>query len=266
MRGENWSFSFPIVTCIVISIVLTVLANLYLGFFRRQEDVETFPLAAFDAGRFHWSSVPLWLGPIVAVGSKSKPHRIRQQCKPFGTGIFPDARMGVWHKLFGSGALVWNNSWAKRRGVLPMAAYVTWRDYYSVNDPFLDAEHKQIIEYINELYSALQDPTQGELTKRVLDKLVRYTETHFKHEEERMKEAGFPQFEAHKVLHDNMKRRTVALRTHVTLVTARDVLVFLKEWFLEHVQGEDKLYSSYMPRLASSTKRPPMSLVLGREV
>ena len=35
MRGENWSFSFPIVTCIIISIVLTVLANLCLWFFRR---------------------------------------------------------------------------------------------------------------------------------------------------------------------------------------------------------------------------------------
>ena len=29
MRGEGWSFSFPIVTCIVVSIVLTVLLNLF---------------------------------------------------------------------------------------------------------------------------------------------------------------------------------------------------------------------------------------------
>lgn len=32
MRGEGWSLSFPIVTCIV---VLTVLANVLLWFFRR---------------------------------------------------------------------------------------------------------------------------------------------------------------------------------------------------------------------------------------
>ena len=35
MRGEGWSFSFPIVTCIVISIVLTVLLNVFLWCFRR---------------------------------------------------------------------------------------------------------------------------------------------------------------------------------------------------------------------------------------
>ncbi len=35
MRGEGWSFSFPIVTCIVISVALTVVLNLLLWFFRR---------------------------------------------------------------------------------------------------------------------------------------------------------------------------------------------------------------------------------------
>ena len=132
-----------------------------------------------------------------------------------------------------------------------MAAYITWKDYYSVNDPLLDAEHKQIIECINELYSAWQGSTQSEVTKRVLDKLVQYTQTHFEHEEELMKEADFPQFDAHKVLHDDMRRRTIGLRTHLTLVTARDVLVFLKGWWLEHIQGEDKLYSSYVPSLTA---------------
>ncbi|MCE2454060.1 MAG: DUF2905 domain-containing protein [Nitrospinae bacterium] len=29
LRGKNWSFSFPVVTCIVISIVLTLLLNLF---------------------------------------------------------------------------------------------------------------------------------------------------------------------------------------------------------------------------------------------
>jgi hypothetical protein len=33
-RGEGWSFSFPIVTCIVASIVLTILVNLFLRFWR----------------------------------------------------------------------------------------------------------------------------------------------------------------------------------------------------------------------------------------
>ncbi len=29
LKGKNWSFSFPVVTCIVISVVLTLLLNLF---------------------------------------------------------------------------------------------------------------------------------------------------------------------------------------------------------------------------------------------
>jgi hemerythrin len=132
-----------------------------------------------------------------------------------------------------------------------MAAYIAWKTYYSVDDPALDAEHKQIIECINELYANMQAPTTELVTKRVLDRLVQYTQTHFENEEARLKEVAFPNFAAHKALHDDMRRRTMGLRTHLNLVTARDVLVFLKDWWLDHIQGEDKLYASYMSSLAA---------------
>ena len=35
MRGEGWSFSFPVVTCFIVSVVLTVLLNLAAWFWRR---------------------------------------------------------------------------------------------------------------------------------------------------------------------------------------------------------------------------------------
>jgi hemerythrin len=127
-----------------------------------------------------------------------------------------------------------------------MAAYIVWKDFYSVNDPSLDAEHRQIIESINEMYNALEDPAATAATKRVLDRLVRYTQAHFDHEEKIMQEVDYLDFDAHKSLHDTMRQRTIGLRTHLTLVTARDVLVFLKDWWLEHIQGEDKKYAVYL--------------------
>ena len=69
-----------------------------------------------------------------------------------------------------------------------------------------------------------------------------------------MQEAGYPEaeFEAHKALHDAMRQRTIGLRTHLTLVTARDVLVFLKDWWLDHIQGEDKKYAVYLQLLPAN--------------
>ena len=34
LRGEGWSLSVPVATCVLISIVLTVLVNVFLWFFR----------------------------------------------------------------------------------------------------------------------------------------------------------------------------------------------------------------------------------------
>jgi len=133
-----------------------------------------------------------------------------------------------------------------------MNPYIVWKDFYSVDNPLLDAEHKQIIENINELYVAMNGPMDSVAKKRVLERLVQYTQTHFDHEEKIMQEVDYPDLAAHKALHDDMRRQTIELRTHLTLVTARDVLVFLKDWWLDHIQGEDKKYASYMEPLAAN--------------
>ena len=133
-----------------------------------------------------------------------------------------------------------------------MAAYIAWKNFYTVNNPLLDAEHKQIIEYVNELYTAMNSPSDSAAKKRVLERLVQYTQTHFDHEEKIMQDVDYPDLAAHKALHDDMRRQTIELRTHLTLVTARDVLVFLKDWWLGHIQGEDKKYASYVEPAAAN--------------
>ena len=34
LRGERWSFYFPLTTCIIISIILTILLNIFVRLFR----------------------------------------------------------------------------------------------------------------------------------------------------------------------------------------------------------------------------------------
>jgi hemerythrin-like metal-binding protein len=133
-----------------------------------------------------------------------------------------------------------------------MAEFITWKPYYSVNDPELDAEHRQIIECINQLYQHAQSMMAGAVTRQVLDRLVQYTRTHFEHEEERLQEIGFANFGAHKALHDQMRQRTAGLRANLSLVTFRDVLSFLKEWWVDHIQGEDRQYAGHLMSLTAA--------------
>jgi hemerythrin-like metal-binding protein len=132
-----------------------------------------------------------------------------------------------------------------------MIPYVAWKDFYSVGDPFLDAQHKQVLAVINELYDAMQQHKDRAVLKPILCRLLEYTLAHFKHEEQLMYEHGYPDFAPHKAAHDRIRQRTRDLLENVDVVTARDLLHFLKEWWVGHIQGLDKKYKPYL-ELASS--------------
>jgi hemerythrin-like metal-binding protein len=132
-----------------------------------------------------------------------------------------------------------------------MGAYLAWEPYYSVGDPALDTEHQQVILLIDELYASMASGRENAKSKEILDRLVRYTFTHFEHEEEAMRLCGYSDLQAHKILHDRMRQRTLDLRANMSLVTGCDLLYFLKDWWSNHIQAEDKQYAPY---LASAEK------------
>ena len=144
-----------------------------------------------------------------------------------------------------------------------MPKYVTWKDYYSVGEDSLDAQHKQIISMINDLYVAMETGKENAERERLLDQMVKYTMSHFQREEQIMQACGYPDLENHKEEHDKMRRRTLALRTNLKLVTAHDLLSFLKEWFIKHIQAEDKCYVPYVSvaaRQKTSTAAPTQAV------
>jgi len=130
-----------------------------------------------------------------------------------------------------------------------MAVYVAWNECYTVEDPSLDAEHRQIIDHINRLYWPMQGTTPGLAAERLLESLIRCTRAHFDHEEERLKEIAFVDLTAHKALHDDMLRRSIDLRARLTSLSACELLGFLKDWWLSHIQREDKKYVIYLERV-----------------
>ena len=127
-----------------------------------------------------------------------------------------------------------------------MAVNIAWKPFYSVGAPLLDAQHKQIIRIVSELYEALDQGNDAALLEPLLDRLVQYTSAHFKYEEDIMRQHDYPGLAEHKALHDRLRQRTADLRANVSLVTGRDLLRFVKDWWLEHIQGEDKKYAPYL--------------------
>ena len=127
-----------------------------------------------------------------------------------------------------------------------MAAYVVWKPFYSVGDPSLDAEHKQILGILDDLYVATEQAPNHPVSTVLWRRLLQYTMTHFNHEERVMREHDYPGLSEHVTLHARLRQRTADLETHADLVTSRDLMRFVKEWWLEHIQAEDKKYAPYL--------------------
>jgi len=133
-----------------------------------------------------------------------------------------------------------------------LSAQLVWKPFYSVGEASLDAQHQQIIGIVNDLLTAVEGGSQRAVVAAVLDRLLRYTITHFKHEERLMQKHGFPAFGLHKATHDRMRQWTTELRNNADQVVAPDLLRFVKDWWVNHIQGQDKDYVPYLKVLVHS--------------
>jgi hemerythrin-like metal-binding protein len=125
-----------------------------------------------------------------------------------------------------------------------MRPYVTWKSYYSVGEPSLDDQHKKVLVLINGLYDAVERGDDRAAVKPVLNELLQYALTHFQYEEKLMRERGYSRLAEHMALHEDFRRQARIWRGESCTVAGHDLLKFLKQWWVGHIQSEDK---NYMP-------------------
>jgi hemerythrin len=67
-----------------------------------------------------------------------------------------------------------------------------------------------------------------------------------------MREHHYPSLAEHRVLHAQLRKRTVDFREYMSLITARDLLNFLRSWWMSHIRNVDQQYAPYMELSAHS--------------
>jgi hemerythrin-like metal-binding protein len=123
----------------------------------------------------------------------------------------------------------------------------TWKPEYSVNDQELDKHHQQLFAVLNSVYENVMNSPELDSVLPKIDQLHEYTNIHFLTEEQYMKDNGFPDIDAHIEKHREFATTIDALRTgyhNNDLEVAKDLLVVLGEWLLQHVIKEDRKYSN----------------------
>lgn len=132
---------------------------------------------------------------------------------------------------------------------LSAKSFITWKDEYSVGLDSIDRQHKKLINLINQLTTAVDYSTGEEFEREALAELVDYTRTHFTYEEGLMEDNGYPDFEAHRAQHRLMIAEVEAVlaeyeKDHDTAM--RHASDYLKGWLINHINGTDKQYSSFL--------------------
>jgi len=127
--------------------------------------------------------------------------------------------------------------------------FVEWKDDYSVGIDSIDQQHKKLLNLINQLQTAVDYSTGEQFEREALDELVDYTKTHFSYEEGLMRDNDYPDFEPHKAQHEKMfaKVEEVLAEYEQDQDTAMaNAAEYLKDWLINHINGTDKEYSSYL--------------------
>jgi hypothetical protein len=85
---------------------------------------------------------------------------------------------------------------------LPMSKYVDWSHDLSVGVKEIDEQHMKLIDLVNEMHEAITEHRASEVTMRILNELIVYTQTHFQTEDALMNILEYEDFEVDTALHD----------------------------------------------------------------
>lgn len=138
-----------------------------------------------------------------------------------------------------------------------------WNEEFSIKNQHLDEQHKNFLQRILEAYELSQ--SKSEAKNSALASLIGIVTSelkeHFKDEETYMKHTSYPFLESHANLHKEMIINISKLSTNIDNVdeAATNFYIFLNNWFVDHVLGEDKQIESYRNRLRD-VKEIPYSL------
>ena len=127
---------------------------------------------------------------------------------------------------------------------------IEWSPVWSVGDDLLDREHQGLIALINRLADPEALAEEGpKVWLDAIAELVLYAETHFRHEEERMGQIGFPGLEAHRTGHMRFRKQLATLASDAEGKGPKalpDLYTFLTAWLKSHVLEEDQRYVPYL--------------------
>jgi hemerythrin len=113
----------------------------------------------------------------------------------------------------------------------------------------MDEQHAVIMDTLNDIRLALVRGQGREQVSEGMNRLIDFTRMHFASEEQLLEKQGFPGVAEHRDAHQKLlgQIEEAALRTqHNDDVHIRSTLLFLRDWYMNHIEGLDSQYGAWL--------------------
>ena len=124
---------------------------------------------------------------------------------------------------------------------------INWSEINSVNIKEIDAQHKGLVDIINELYDV--DESDINIVDITIKKLIDYANNHLKYEEILFDKYNYPEKDEHKKMHNQYKEKINFFIKEYESGNKKiliEIKKFLVNWWLHHINNIDIKYSDFL--------------------
>lgn len=111
----------------------------------------------------------------------------------------------------------------------------------------LDAQHLTLVELLNRLIIWINQGMGVAATFDAVCALEEYVKSHFRYEEQYMLTHGYPDYEAHALMHLDIENQLSDLtaRVYAGENATQELVGFVRNWIREHIAEDDMGYGTY---------------------
>ena len=125
-----------------------------------------------------------------------------------------------------------------------------WSERFSVGVAALDDDHKRLISIIDKLFTAHRDGTLSAEVSPILEELITYTDEHFEHEEDLLRQHAYPGLREQELAHQRFVTSVLKVRLDwndgESEASVLKLAGLLKGWLVEHIVGMDRQFMDYL--------------------
>lgn len=126
-----------------------------------------------------------------------------------------------------------------------------WKPGYELNIPALDAQHRRLVDMINQLYEAMKDGREQAVLDDMLEDFQSCMHEHFETEERFMQKHKYPELESHRQQHHKLGGKMTELTYRRQLdnkIPTIELMSFLCNWLRDHLAGTDIEFGQYLEK------------------